>query len=61
MRFFMLSSIVMSVILLSACGQTGALQLKSDPDYDHRAKYLIQPKSEQSPSEVESSTKTVQE
>ena len=28
-------------VALSACGQTGALQLPSDPNYDHRAKYLL--------------------
>lgn len=27
--------------LLSACGQTGALQLPSDPSYDKRAQYLL--------------------
>ena len=30
-------------LALSACGQTGALQLPSDPDYDQRAKYLLYP------------------
>lgn len=29
--------------LLVACGQTGALQLPNDPNYDKRAKYLLYP------------------
>jgi hypothetical protein len=36
-------SLCLSSIYLSACGQTGALQLPSDPDYDHRAKYMLSP------------------
>ncbi|MGE8540706.1 LPS translocon maturation chaperone LptM [Acinetobacter sp. ANC 3813] len=38
---------------LTGCGQSGALQLPNDPNYDKRAKYLLysdteaQPKSEQ--------------
>lgn len=31
------------MVLLSACGQSGALQLASDPNYDQRAKYLLYP------------------
>lgn len=27
--------------VLSACGQSGALQRPDDPNFDHRAKYLI--------------------
>lgn len=42
MRFLAISTILMS-ILLSACGQSGTLQLVSDPDYDQRAKYLLYP------------------
>ena len=30
-----------SCVFLTACGQSGALQLPSDPNYDHRAKYLL--------------------
>ncbi|EZQ10261.1 MULTISPECIES: lipoprotein [unclassified Acinetobacter] len=29
------------VSILAGCGQTGALQLPSDPNYDKRAQYLI--------------------
>lgn len=36
-------SLCMTSIVLTACGQTGALQLPSDPNYDHRAKYLLTP------------------
>lgn len=42
MRFLAISTVLMS-ILLSACGQSGTLQLVSDPDYDQRAKYLLYP------------------
>lgn len=34
---------VLGAMLLSACGQSGNLQLTSDPNYDHRAKYLVYP------------------
>lgn len=40
--FCVLSACCLSVAL-SACGQTGALQLPSDPNYDQRAKYLLYP------------------
>lgn len=30
-------------LLLTACGQSGALQLPNDPNYDQRAKYLLYP------------------
>lgn len=30
-----------SLMLLVACGQSGALMLPSDPDYDKRARYLL--------------------
>jgi predicted small lipoprotein YifL len=36
-------SLAVFSLALSACGQTGALQLPSDPDYDRRAKYLLYP------------------
>lgn len=32
---------VLSSLVLSACGQSGALQHPTDPQYDQRAKYLI--------------------
>ena len=34
-------SLLFSSIVLTACGQSGALQLPSDPNHDKRAKYLI--------------------
>lgn len=43
MRTIAIFSTLMSVILLTACGQSGALQLASDPDHDQRAKYLLYP------------------
>lgn len=30
-----------SCVFLSACGQSGALHLPNDPNYDKRAKYLL--------------------
>lgn len=30
-------------LLLTACGQTGELQLPNDPNYDKRAQYLLYP------------------
>lgn len=41
LRVICLISLLSSSILLTACGQSGALQLPSDPNYDHRAKYLL--------------------
>lgn len=35
--------LVITSSLLVACGQTGALQLPNDPNYDKRAKYLLYP------------------
>jgi len=40
-RVICLISLLSSSVLLSACGQSGALQLPSDPNYDKRAKYLL--------------------
>lgn len=40
-RVICLISLLSSSILLSACGQSGVLQLPSDPNYDKRAKYLL--------------------
>ena len=34
-------SFLFSSIVLTACGQSGALQLPSDPNHDKRAKYLL--------------------
>lgn len=36
-------SILATTLMMSGCGQSGALQLTSDPNYDKRAKYLIYP------------------
>ena len=33
--------VLCSSVLLTACGQSGALQLPSDPNFDTRAKYLL--------------------
>ncbi|MGM7371787.1 LPS translocon maturation chaperone LptM, partial [Acinetobacter baumannii] len=46
-RVICLISLLSSSILLSACGQSGALQLPSDPNYDKRAKYLLYRNKEQ--------------
>ena len=57
---------------LSGCGQSGALQLQSDPNFDSRAKYLLHSATQapkkteenneidpvQSPAEVENSNST---
>ena len=34
-------SLLFGSIVLTACGQSGALQLPSDPNHDKRAKYLL--------------------
>jgi predicted small lipoprotein YifL len=34
-------SLLLSSIILTACGQTGELHLPSDPNQDKRAKYLL--------------------
>ncbi|WP_038345319.1 LPS translocon maturation chaperone LptM [Acinetobacter sp. A47] len=34
-------SLLLSSVILTACGQSGALQLPSDPNHDKRAKYLL--------------------
>lgn len=43
LKAFCVLSVCCLSLALSACGQTGALQLPSDPNYDHRAKYLLYP------------------
>ncbi|MCU4423954.1 MULTISPECIES: LPS translocon maturation chaperone LptM [Acinetobacter] len=40
-RAICLISLLSSSIVLTACGQSGVLQLPSDPNYDKRAKYLL--------------------
>jgi predicted small lipoprotein YifL len=34
-------SVLASSLVLSACGQSGALHMPNDPNYDKRAKYLL--------------------
>lgn len=34
-------SLLLSSVVLTACGQSGALQLPSDPNFDKRATYLL--------------------
>lgn len=34
-------SVLLSSVILTACGQSGALQLPSDQNQDKRAKYLL--------------------
>ena len=34
-------SLMITTFSMVGCGQSGALQLQSDPNYDKRAKYLI--------------------
>ena len=34
-------SLLLSSMLFTACGQSGALQLPSDPNHDKRATYLL--------------------
>ncbi len=36
-------SVLVTGFALVGCGQSGALQLPSDPNYDKRAKYLLYP------------------
>lgn len=43
-------------ILITGCGQTGALQLPSDPNYDKRAQYLLykdRVQTEQKPAQIQ--------
>ncbi|MDM1285209.1 LPS translocon maturation chaperone LptM [Acinetobacter indicus] len=46
-------SLLTASFVLVGCGQSGVLQLPSDPNYDKRAKYLLYPNvdSEQHPEE----------
>ncbi|OTG83680.1 hypothetical protein [Acinetobacter sp. ANC 4648] len=34
-------SLIATTFMMIGCGQSGALQLQTDPDYDKRAKYLL--------------------
>ena len=34
-------SVLLTTVVLVGCGQSGALQLPNDPNYDKRAKYLL--------------------
>ena len=36
-------SVLLTTVVLVGCGQSGALQLPNDPNYDKRAKYLLYP------------------
>ena len=47
-------SVWVTATLLAGCGQSGALQLPSDPNYDKRARYLLYP--HHSPSAQENAT-----
>ncbi|ENV56283.1 LPS translocon maturation chaperone LptM [Acinetobacter soli] len=47
-RFICYTSLLTMSLAMLGCGQTGALHLPSDPNYDKRAKYLLysQPQSD---------------
>lgn len=54
-------SLVLSGFALVGCGQSGALQLPNDPNYDKRAKYLLYPNVEDKSSSVnKTATKSVE-
>ena len=36
-------SVLVTATLLAGCGQSGALRLPNDPNYDKRARYLLYP------------------
>ncbi|MFV5490025.1 lipoprotein [Acinetobacter sp. ASP199] len=42
-------SILATGLALAGCGQSGALHLPNDPDYDKRAKYLLYKNAETEP------------
>lgn len=46
-RLFICTFAILAVSTLSACGQSGALMLPSDPNYDKRSQYLLYPSVEQ--------------
>jgi predicted small lipoprotein YifL len=43
-------SILASSLVLFGCGQSGALHMPNDPNYDKRAKYLLYSNTESKPS-----------
>ena len=47
MRMFICGVSALVTVLFTGCGQTGALQLPSDPNYDKRAKYLLHTNTDQ--------------
>lgn len=47
MRLFICFLAIVTPMLMAGCGQTGALQLPSDPNYDKRSQYLIYNNAEQ--------------
>lgn len=53
-------SLLITSSMLVACGQTGALQLPNDPNYDKRAKYLIYPDAKVPTSKEQKSVESVQ-
>ncbi|NIE96104.1 lipoprotein [Acinetobacter sp. C26M] len=53
-------SVLLSSVILTACGQSGALQLPSDQNHDKRAKYLLY-KNEATPSTVKAEEAKVED
>ena len=53
-------SLLVTSSVLVACGQTGALQLPSDPNYDKRSKYLIYPDAKPVTQQEQNQEKSVQ-
>ncbi|OTG65414.1 LptM family lipoprotein [Acinetobacter silvestris] len=45
-------SLIATTFSMVGCGQSGALQLQNDPDYDKRAKYLLHSNIESKSSQV---------
>ncbi|WP_151794489.1 LPS translocon maturation chaperone LptM [Acinetobacter soli] len=59
-RFICYTSLLTMSLAMLGCGQTGALHLPSDPNYDKRAKYLLysQPQSDKTSKDKTSKDKT---
>ena len=57
-RLLMCTCTLLAISVLSACGQSGALMLPSDPNYDKRSQYLLYPNVE--PKAVPSAESTEQ-
>ena len=55
-RLFMCTCTILAISVLSACGQSGALMLPSDPNYDKRSQYLLHPNVEQKTAPTSEST-----